>query len=325
MNSPRALLLMAAGLALAMLALMNPAAAQDYPTRPVRLIIPFPPGGSNDVVGRLIATHLGERLGKQMVVDNRGGAGGVIGTEAVAKSPADGYTLGIISMAHAVNPWLYKLTYDPIKDFAPVGLLARGANVLVVHPSLPVNSVKELMALAKQKPGDLQYASAGIGSFQHLGGELFKLMAGVDILHVPFKGGGPAMVDVVGGHTKVMFSSMVQTVPQIRSGKLRALGTGGLSRSPVLPDVPTISEAGVPGYEAVNWWGVVAPAGTPAAIVEKLHQEITAVQNSDEVKKHFATEGAQVVQMSSAEFAAFIEKEMKKWERVVKEGGIKAE
>src|SRR6267154_117399 len=317
MNSPRALLPTAAGLAFAMLVLTNPAAAQDYPVRPVRLIIPFPPGGSNDVVGRLIATHLAERLGKQVVVDNRGGAGGVIGTEAVAKSPPDGYTLGIISMAHAVNPWLDKLSYDPIKDFAPVGLLAKGANVLVVHPSLPVNSVKELVALAKQKPGDLQYASAGIGSFQHLGGELFKLMAGVDILHVPFKGGGPAMVDIVGGHTKVMFSSMVQTTPHIRSGKLRALGTGGLTRNPVLPDVPTIAEAGVPDYESVNWWGVVAPAGTPAAIVEKLHKEITAVQESDEVKKHFASEGAQVVQMSSAEFAAFIEKEMKKWEQVV--------
>ena len=242
---------------------ITPATAQDYPTRPVRMIIPFPPGGSNDVVGRLIATHLGDRLGKQVVVDNRSGAGGVIGTEFAAKSPPDGYTLLVISIAHAVNPWLYKLAYDPIKDFSPVGLLARGANVLVVHPSLPVGSVKELIDLAKSKPGDLPYASAGIGSFEHVGGELFKLMAGVDLLHVPFRGGGPALVDTVGGHTKVMFSSLVQTVPQIRDGKLRALGTGGPMRSPVLPDVPTISEAGVPGYEAVNWWGVAAPAGLP--------------------------------------------------------------
>ena len=309
-----------------LLALSTAAAAQDYPTKPVRLIIPFPPGGSNDVVGRLIATHLSERLGKQVVVDNRGaGAGGVVGSEVAANAPRDGYTLLIISLAHAVNPWLYKLPYDPIKSFTPVAILASGPNVLVVNPELPVHSVAELLAAAKDKPGQLQYASAGVGSFQHLGGELFKLMAGVNILHVPFKGGGPAMIDVVGGHTKVMFSSLVQTTPHIRSGKLRALGTGGLTRNPVLPDVPTIAEAGVPGYEAVNWWGVVAPAGTPAAIVEKLHQEITAVQNSDEVKKHFSTEGAQVVQMSSAEFAAYIEKEMKKWERVVKEGGIKAE
>jgi tripartite-type tricarboxylate transporter receptor subunit TctC len=318
-----ATLLTVAGL---VLALTTAAAAQEYPTKPVRLIIPFPPGGSNDVVGRLIATHLGDRLGKQVVVDNRGaGAGGGVGSEVAANSPHDGYTLLIISLAHAVNPWLYKLPYDPVKAFTPVAILASGPNVLVVNPELPVHSVKELLAAAKEKPGQLQYASAGIGSFQHLGGELFKLMAGVNLLHVPFKGGGPAMVDVVGGHTKVMFSSLVQTTPHIRSGKLRALGTGGSARNPVLPDVPTIAEAGVPGYEAVNWWGIVAPAGTPAAIVDKLHTEITAVQNSDEVKKYFASEGAQTVQMSSAEFATFIDKEMKKWERVVKEGGIKAE
>jgi tripartite-type tricarboxylate transporter receptor subunit TctC len=309
-----------------LLALTTAVAAQDYPSKPVRLIIPFPPGGSNDVVGRLIATHLSDRLGKQVVVDNRGaGAGGVVGTEVAANAPHDGYTLLIISLAHAVNPWLYKLPYDPIKAFTPIAILASGPNVLVVNPELPVHSVKELLAAAKDKPGQLQYASAGIGSFQHLGGELFKLTAGVNLLHVPFKGGGPAMIDVIGGHTKVMFSSLVQTTPHIRSGKLRALGTGGSTRSPVLPDVPTIAEAGVPGYEAVNWWGVVAPAGTPPDIVEKLHKDITAVQDSDEVRKHFATEGAQVVQMSSAEFATFIEKETKKWERVVKVGGIKAE
>jgi len=325
MKNPRALLPRTAGLAFAVLVLANPAAAQDYPTRPVRLIIPFPPGGSNDVVGRLIATHLGERLGKQVVVDNRSGAGGVIGTEIVAKSPPDGYTLLIISMAHAVNPWLYKLSYDPIKDFAPIGLLAKGANVLVVHPSLPVNSVKDLIALAKQKPGDLQYASAGIGSFQHLGGELFKLMAGVDILHVPFKGGGPAMVDIVGGHTKVMFSSMVQTVPQIKAAKLRALGTGALERSPVLPDIPTIAEAGVPGYEAVNWWGIVAPVGTSPAIIDKVNHEIEAVQKSPEVEKQFANEGATPESMKPADFGGFMMSEMNKWEKVVKQGGIKAE
>jgi tripartite-type tricarboxylate transporter receptor subunit TctC len=249
----------------------------------------------------------------------------VVGSEVAANAPHDGYTLLIISIAHAVNPWLYKLPYDPIKAFTPVAILASGPNVLVVNPGLPVNSVQELLAMAKEKPGQLQYASAGVGSFQHLGGELFKLMAGVNILHVPFKGGGPAMIDVIGGHTKVMFPSLVQTTPHIRSGKLRALGTGGLTRNPVLPDVPTIAEAGVPGYEAVNWWGIVAPAGTPPEIVAKLHAAITEVQNSEEVKKQFATEGAQPVQMSSAEFAGYIEKEMKKWEQVVKEGNIKAE
>jgi tripartite-type tricarboxylate transporter receptor subunit TctC len=319
----QSILLKVAGL---LLALTTSVAAQDYPSKPVRLIIPFPPGGSNDVVGRVIATHLSARLGKQVVVDNRGaGAGGIVGTEVAANSPHDGYTLLIISIAHAVNPWLYKLPYDPIKSFTPIAILASGPNVLVVNPDLPVHSVKDLLAAAKDKPGQLQYASAGIGSFQHLGGELFKLMAGVDILHVPFKGGGPAMIDVIGGHTKVMFSSLVQTTPHIRSGKLRALGTGGLARSPILPEVPTIAEAGVPGYQAVNWWGVVAPAGTPAAIVEKLHKDIAAVQESEEVRTHFAAEGAQVVQMSSAEFAPFIAKEMQKWERVVKEGGIKAQ
>ncbi len=300
------------------------AMAQEYPARPVRLIIPFPPGGSNDVVGRLIATKLGERLGKQVVVDNRSGAGGVIGTEIAAKSPPDGYTLLVISMAHAVNPWLYKLGYDPIKDFAPVGLLAKGANVLVVHPSLPVHSVAELIALAKKEPGDLQYASAGIGSFQHLGAELFKLMAGVDILHVPFKGGGPALVDVVGGHAKVMFSSMVQTVPHIHSGKLRALGTGGLQRAAVLPDVPAIAET-VPNYEAVNWWGMVAPVGTPQAIIDKLNTELEAVQKSPEVQKQFAAEGGEPVPMKPAVFGAFMVSEMDKWGKVVKQGGIKAE
>jgi tripartite-type tricarboxylate transporter receptor subunit TctC len=300
-------------------------AAQDYPNRPVRLIIPFPPGGSNDVVGRMIATKLGEHLGKQVIVDNRAGAGGVVGTEAASTAPADGYTLLVISIAHAVNPWLYSLKYDPIKAFTPVALMATGANVLVVHPQLPVNSVKELVALAKQKPGDLQYASAGIGSFQHLGAELFKLEAGVDILHVPFKGGGPAMIDVIGGHTKVMFSSLVQTTPQIKAGKLRALGTGGLKRASILPDVPTIAEAGVPTYEAVNWWGIVAPAGTPQPIVDKLNAAIAAVQDDPETQKQFSTEGAEVAKMKPAEFGAFMVKEMKKWEVVVKKGGIKAE
>jgi tripartite-type tricarboxylate transporter receptor subunit TctC len=314
--------LQAAGLALA---LSTAAAAQDYPAKPLRLIIPFPPGGSNDVVGRMIATHLGERLGKQVVVDNRSGAGGVIGTEIAANSPPDGYTLLVISIAHSVNPWLYRLNYDPLKSFTPVGILASGPNVLAVNPALPVNSVKELVALAKQKPGDIQYASAGVGSFQHLGGELFKLEAGVDMLHVPFKGGGPAMIDVIGGHTKLVFSSLVQTTPHIKSGKLKALATGGAKRSPVLPDVPTVKEAGVPTYEAVNWWGIVAPAGTPQPIIEKVHKELTAVQASPEVQKQFSSEGAEIVQMSPAEFGAFMEKEMKKWERVVKEANIKPE
>src|SRR5580704_19243538 len=253
MSRTCSLLVKIAGL---LLALATPAdaqvAAQDYPNKPVRLIIPFPPGGSHDVVGRMIAIQLSDRLGKQVVVDNRGGAGGVIGTEAAANAPHDGYTLLVISIAHAVSPWLYKLQYDPIKSFVPVSILASGPNVLVVNPSLPVHSVGELISLAKQKPGELNYASAGIGSFQHLSGELFKLTAGVNIVHVPYKGGGPAMTDVLGGYTKIMFSSLVQTTPFVLNGQLRALGTSGLKRNAALPDVPTIAEAGLPGYEATN-------------------------------------------------------------------------
>jgi tripartite-type tricarboxylate transporter receptor subunit TctC len=319
----RFLLLAAASL---LAALAGPALAQaDYPNRPVRLIIPFPPGGSNDVVGRVIAQHLGESLGKQIIVDNRAGAGGVIGTEVASKAAPDGYTLLGISLAHAVNPWLYKLPYDPIKAFAPIGIMGKGPVVLSVNPGLPVQSVKELVALAKSKPGDLQYASAGVGSFQHLSAELFKLTAGVDILHIPFKGGGPAMTDVMGGHTKVLFSSLVQTTPHIKSGKLRALAVGGTERSPVLSDLPTIAEAGVPGYASENWWGIVAPAGTPAPIIERLYQALTQAQDNPEAKKYFDAEGAAIVKMSTAAFGQFMVSEMDKWQRVVKEGNIKAE
>jgi tripartite-type tricarboxylate transporter receptor subunit TctC len=308
-----------------LLALATPAAAQEYPTKPVRLIVPFPPGGSNDVVGRIVATQLGERLGKQVVVDNRSGAGGVLGTEAAANAAPDGYTFLVISLAHAVNPGLYKLKYDPIKSFVPIAMLGSGVNVLCVHPSVPANTVQELIALAKQKPGELNYASAGAGSFQHMGSELFKLMAGVDIVHVPFKGGGPAMIDVVGGHSQIMMSSLIQTIPHIRSGKLRPLGTGGARRSPILPDVPTIAEAGVADYEMANWWGIIAPAGTPPGIVDKLAKEIEVVLSSPETQKVFSTEGAEVAQKTGAEFGRFIEAELAKWQRVIKEAKIKAD
>ena len=307
-------------------ALTTPVFAQsDYPNRPVRLIIPFPPGGSNDVVGRVIAQHLGEALGKQVIVDNRSGAGGVVGTEIVSHAAPDGYTILGISLAHAVNPWLYKLPYDPIKAFAPIGVMGKGPVVLSVYPGLPVKSVKDLVALAKSKPGDLQYASAGVGSFQHLSAELFKLTAGVDILHIPFKGGGPAMTDVMGGHTTVLFSSLVQTTPHIKSGKLHALAVGGTERSAVLPDLPTIAEAGVPGYASENWWGIVAPAGTPQPIIAKLYEALTKAQDNPEAKKYFDNEGATIVKMSTVDFGKFMVSEMNKWERVVKEGHIKAE
>jgi tripartite-type tricarboxylate transporter receptor subunit TctC len=308
-----------------LLALSVQAAAADYPDHPVRLIIPFPPGGSNDVVGRLVARQLSVKLGQQVVVDNRGGAGGVLGTEAAAQAAPDGYTLLMISIGHAVNPALHRLTYDPIKSFAPISIFATGPNVLVVNPSLPVTNVKELLALAKEKPGELDYASAGIGSFQHLGGELFKLSAGVDLVHVPYKGGGPAMSDVIAGHVKIMFSSLVQTTPFIKSGQLRPLGTGGTTRNAVLPDVPTIAEAGVPGYAADNWWGVVAPAGTPEPIIQKVYEATQEALKAPELQGVFAREGATVVTMSRDEFAKYIENEIVKWGRVVKEGNIKAQ
>lgn len=301
-----------------------PARADDYPTKPVRLIIPFPPGGSNDVVGRMVANGLSARLGQQVYVDNRSGAGGILGTEACANATPDGYTICIISIAHAVNPALYSLKYDSIKAFTPISILATGPNVLVVNPELPVHSVADLVKLAKEKPGQLDYASAGVGSFQHLGGELFKLTAKVNLVHVPYKGGGPAMQDVIGGHVKIMFSSLIQTTPFIKTGQLRALGTGGAKRSPVLPDVPTIGET-VQGYDAENWWGVVAPAGLPKPIVEKLHKELQATLQNPDLKAQFAREGAQTLEMSSAEFATYIQTEIDKWGRVVKEGNIHAQ
>ncbi len=307
------------------LALAAGAMADDYPSKPIRLIVPFPPGGSNDVVGRLIAKVLSEKIGQQVFVDNHGGAGGMIGTEILSKAMPDGYTLGIVSIAHAVNPALHPLAYDPIRSFEPVSILATGPNVLVVNPELPVKSVKELVVLAKQKPGELNYASAGIGSFQHLGGELFKLQAGVNIVHVPYKGGGPAMQDVIAGHIKIMFSSLIQTTPFIKSGQLRPLGTGGEKRSPVLPDVPTISEAGVPGYAANNWWGILAPAGTPKPIIEKLYQKIQLALQSPDMQEAFSREGASTVTMTPAEFQEFIKREIGKWGRVVKEGHINAQ
>jgi tripartite-type tricarboxylate transporter receptor subunit TctC len=301
------------------------ATAQGYPTKPVRLIIPFPPGGSNDIVGRFIATKLTERLGKQVVADNRGGAGGVIGTEAAAKSEPDGYTLLIISSAYAINTSLYKLPYDPVKAFTPIAKVGTGPNVFAVYPGVPVNSVKEFIALAKEKPGQLNFAAAGVGSFQHLGSELFKSLTGVDVGIVQFKGGGPAMIDVIGGHTHAALGSLIQFMPHIKSGKVKALGTGGAKRSVSLPDVPTIAEAGVPGYEANNWWGILAPAGTPRPVTDRLYKEISAILSSAETQKVFGDQGAEVDKLGPAEFGPYIVAETAKWGKVIKEANIKAE
>ncbi len=317
----RALLVLIAAAAFFSAAVVS--AADSYPSKPVRLIIPFPPGGSNDIVGRLIATKLSERLGKQVVADNRGGAGGVLGTEMAAKADPDGYTLLIISAAFTFNPALYKLPYDTTKDFAPVAKLASGPNSLVLHPSVPAKTVKELIALMKEKPGKILCSCSGVGSFQHLGSELFKLMAGVDFTIVQFKGGGPQMVDQLGGHSHISFGSLIQTLPHIQSGKFRILGTGGSKRSAILPDVPTIAEAGVPGYEANNWWGVLAPAGTPNAVIDRLNKEIKEILLSAEIQKLFLKEGAEVDYMGPAELNSYIAKEITKWTRVVKEANIK--
>ena len=325
MMGMRALLFGAAVMLVAIVAVGRhaPAAAQEYPTKPVRIIVAFSPGGINDTIARLVAAQLSERLGKQFIVENKPGAGGVIAGEALLGAPKDGHTLLVVSLAIAVHPHVYKMPYDARTAFAPIAILATAPNVLSVNAGLPAKSVKELIALAKAKPGDLRYASAGMGTFMHLGPELFKMMAGVDIQHVPFKGGGPALIDVMGGDTHMSFASVVTTGPHIRSGKLRALGVGGVKRNAALPDVPTIAEAGVPGYECANWIGFVAPAGTPESIVALLRKELIQAQDSPEMKKLFMNEGAEEVRMSAVEFGVFIASEIDKWGKVVRQSGMK--
>jgi len=294
-------------------------AAQDFPSKPIRMIIPFPPGGGSDVTGRAVAAALGDRLGRQVIVDNRAGAGGVIGSELAANAPKDGYTLLMVSLAHTVNPWLYDLKgrYDPIKSFVPVAMIAASPVVMVVNPNVPIASVAELVALAKKQPGKLQYASAGIGSVTHLAAELFKYSAKIDMLHVPFKGAGPATIDVVGGHTSLMFGGLVATAPQIRSGKLRAIGMGSLKRNPVFPEVPAIAEAGVPGYETVNWFGLVAPAGTPAAIVDRLNAATARAVAAPDVRERYAALNLDPVSSTPQEYAAYLRAEVGRWRKVV--------
>ena len=299
--------------------------AQAYPAKPVRLIIPFPPGGSNDVVGRLIAAQLGERLGQGVIVDNRGGGGGTIGINAAAKSPADGYTLLFVSVGWPVSIALGAMPLESLQWFVPVAPVGTGPSLLVVTSSLPANSVRELIALAKAKPGQLNAGSAGVGSFQHLATELFRLTTGIDIVIIQYKGGGPALTDTIGGQVHMNIGSAVQNVPHVRSGKLRALGVGGPHRLAALADVPTFAEAGVPGAEATNWWGIVAPAGTPAAVLGKLQGEIAAIVESPETQKRFQLEGADVLRMTPEQFAKHIAAETDKWTRVVKQAGIKAE
>jgi len=291
----------------------------------VRVIVPFAPGGLNDVLGRVVTAHLTERLGKQFIVENKTGAGGVVGSDLVAKSAPDGYTLLIVSIAHAVNPALYKLPYDSLHAFAPISLFASSPNAIAVHPGVPAKTLKEFIALAKSKPGDIQYASGGIGGSLHLGMELFKLVAGIDLLHVPFRGAGPALIDVAGGHSKAILATIATLSPHVRSGKIRLLGVSSKTRNPNFPDVPTFEESGVVGYEAGNWIGIAAPAGTPPAILARLNKEISEIQDSADFRQKADADGAEIVKFTPAEFTSFMGRELEKWSDVVKKANIKAE
>jgi tripartite-type tricarboxylate transporter receptor subunit TctC len=303
---------------------MAPAGAATYPEKLVRVIVPWPPGPT-DTVARLVSTELGPRLKQTVVVDNRVGAGGIIGMTTAAHSPPDGYTLMVTSTAYGFLIAKPKPNVDLIDSFAPIALLGLNESALCVHPSLPVKSVKELIALAKAKPGTIYYASSGVGGFPHMNTELFKLMAHVDLVHVPFKGGGPAVTDVVGGHTQMILTSMIGLLPHVKAGRLRMLGVGSLKRSALLPDVPTISEAGVPGYETSIWYGLFAPAGTPPAIIQRLHAETTAAMDAPELRKSYDALAILTKPMTSAEFGKLMVSEQTKWQKVVNDAGIKAE
>jgi tripartite-type tricarboxylate transporter receptor subunit TctC len=302
-----------------------PALAQTYPTKPIRMVVPFPPGGTTDILGRVAAQKLSEALGQQVIVDNRPGAGGNIGTEAVAKSPPDGYTLLTDpGSTLTMNPSLFaKLPFDPLKDFAPVSILAAVPNLLVVHPSLPVRNVKELIALAKARPGQLNYASSGAGQSTHLSMELFKSMARVNMTHVPYKGSSPAITDLLGGHVLLMFDNMPSALPHAKAGKLRGIAVSTAKRSPVTPDVPTVAESGLPGFEVSVWFAVLAPAGTPREIVERLNGVLVKALKSADVRERLSSQGAEPIGDTPAEFTAVMKRDLLKWAKVVKDADIK--
>ena len=318
--------------ALALLCLMAPstvmAQAPDtsrFPAKPIRLIVPFPPSGSNDILGRFIAQKMTERLQQQMVVDNRPGADGIIGTEVASRAPADGHTLLIVSTTYSMNPAIHKLPFDPLKSFISIAQIASGANVIATHPTFPAKTVKDLIALAKTKPGHIRYATSGIGGFNHFGGELFNSMAGVKLGHIPYKGGGPSMIDVMSGQVEVLLGTLIQTLPHLRTGKLRAIGVGSVKRVTTAPDVPTISESGLPGYECTVWWGFLGPAGIPGPIVTRLNTEINAILSEPDMAKRLTTEAADPVIGPPEAFGKLIASEMIKWARIAKQAGIRAE
>jgi tripartite-type tricarboxylate transporter receptor subunit TctC len=308
-------------------ALIGPASAaeQPYPSGPLRIVVPYPPGGGTDILSRAIAPRLNEAWGQPVIVDNRGGANGTIGAALVAKAAPDGQTMLVVPIGFAVNPSLYKdLPYDTVRDFAPVSQLASNPSVLVVHPSLPCRSVKELIALLKAHPGELNYASSGNGSTPHLATELFKLMTGTRMTHVPYKGGGPATIAVVAGQVPVYIMSPVQASPHLKSGRLRGLAVTSAMRDPAFPNLPTIAEAGVPGYSMVNWYGLLVPAGTPRSTINRLQFEVGRILRLPEISERLAAEGATVVGSTPEQFAAFLKDETAKYARIVKAAGMTA-
>lgn len=315
-----------AGLLCLSAAVWHEVAGQSYPSRPIRLVVPFSPGAGTDAISRILGHKLAEGLGQQIVVDNRPGAGGTIGTEIVAKAPADGYTLLVAPAAHAINPSIYpKLGYDTEKDLVPISVVASLPVVLAVEASVPARSVKELVALAKSMPGKLSIASAGNGTVFHLTGELFKAAAGVDIVHVPFKGGAPAIAALVGGQVSMAFETSLTVVPHVKSGKLRALAVASANRIGILPDVPTLDEAGYPGILAENWYGMYAPAGTPKEVIARVYAELAKAVADSETRQRLAAQGAEVREKTPEQSAAFVRAEIAKWARVVKQSGAKIE
>lgn len=310
---------------LAALALDTSAYAQNYPERPVKLVVPYAPGGSADIAARLIGEQWGKALGGTIVIDNKAGAGGNIGVDNVAKAPADGYTIGLQTVSLAINPSLYKMPYDTLKDLAPIGMVASSQHVLVVNNALPAKDVKELIAKAKAEPGKMTYGSAGPGSTFHMAAELFKAVAGVSIVHVPYRGGGPALVDTIAGQVDMSFPVLSAAQPQIQGGKLRALGVTGSKRSPLLPNVPTIAEAGLPNYAFETWFIVFAPAGTPAPIVAKLNESLNKALATPALSQRMTKEGFDPTPSTPAEARARVERELPMWAKLIKERGITAE
>lgn len=305
-----------------LLVLASQASAQSYPSRPVRMVIPLSPGGFADVPGRILASRLSALLGYNVFVENRAGAGGTIGADFVAKSAPDGHTLLFTGTPHVISAWIYKkLPYEPLKDFEPVALVASGPYVLVVNPQLPVKSVGELIAAAKAQPGQIDYASSGNGSAQHLVSALFASMAGIQLNHVPYKGSGPAMQDLLGGQVKVSFAGIPNVLPHVKAGRLRALAVSTPQRSPDLPEVPTVAEAGVPGYQATLWLNLAAPAGTPADIVQRLYAATAKALQDAELQQSFRAAGVEASPMSPQELAAFMQAEYEKWGKVVRDTG----